>query len=154
MTDRLTFTLRISTHLFRLTTESIRLRSNEIGRHVRLEELLADRFGQPIALEDLAPETIRAHLLAVPSPGDIPLELLVARSDAYKLETMQSTLAERLGCAITSGDVLSVMLLHYVAGQKVARILERVDLPALTRQLGQFESADATRLDNVTPLRP
>ena len=152
--DQCTLALDISEHLFKLTTESLRLRSNETKRYQTLENLLADRIGLPCALEDHAPETIREHLSAVPTSGNIRIDLTITRSSADSLEAVKCLISEGLGSEITLGDTLSIMLFHYVVGQKAARVLQRMGLEGLqNRSVTAMTNEDDDGDDNVVPLR-
>lgn len=143
--------LDISEHLFKLTTESLRLRSNETMRYQTLENLLADRMDL-CALEDHAPETIREHLSAVPTPGNIRIDLTITRSSADSLEAAKCLISEGLGSEITLGDTLSIMLFHYVVGQKAARVLQRMGLEGSQNRSGTAPTNDDDN-NNVVPLR-
>lgn len=151
--DQCILALDISEHLFKLTTESLRLRSNETKRFQTLENLLADRMGLPCALEDHTPETIREHLSAVPTPGDIRIDLTITRSSADSLEAVKCLISEGLGSEITLGDALSIMLFHYVVGQKAARVLQRIGLEKPQDRSGIAVISEGDDADNVVPLR-
>ncbi len=151
--DQCILALDISEHLFKLTTESLRLRSNETKRYQTLENLLADRMDLPCVLEDHAPETIREHLSAVPTPGNIRIDLTITRSSADSLEAAKCLISEGLGSEITLGDTLSIMLFHYVVGQKAARVLQRMGLEGSRSRSGAATTSEDDNDDNVVPLR-
>lgn len=150
--DQCILALDISEHLFKLTTESLRLRSNETKRYQTLESLLSERMGLPCVLEDHAPETIREHLSAIPTTGDIRIDLTITKSSADSLDAVKQLISDGLGSDITLGDTLSVLLFHYVVGQKTARVLQRIGLDCSHDGTGIAASKDATA-DNVVPLR-
>lgn len=151
--DQCILALDISEHLFNLTTESLRLRSNETKRYQTLETLLSDRISLPCVLEDHAPETIREHLSAIPTTGDIRIDLTITKSSADSLDAVKQLLSDGLGSEITLGDTLSVMLFHYVVGQKAARVLQRIGLDSSHDDVGIAPTSKDTTADNVVPLR-
>lgn len=151
--DQCILALDISEHLFNLTTESLRLRSNETKRYQTLESLLSDRMGLPCVLEDHAPETIREHLSAIPTTGDIRIDLTITKSSADSLDAVKQLISDGLGSEITLGDTLSVMLFHYVVGQKAARVLQRIGLECLHDRTGIGAASKEVPTDNVVPLR-
>lgn len=129
--DLCDYTLDISEHLFHLTTESLRLRSNETRQYQTLASLLDQRIFVGSTLDEHAPDTIREHLSTVPTKGDIRIHLRIARSSADNLAKVKHRLGVFLGSAVTVGDTLSIMLFHYVVEQKAARILQRIGLDDL-----------------------
>lgn len=151
--DQCILALEISEHLFNLTTESLRLRSNETKRYQTLESLLSDRMGLPCVLEDHAPETIRQHLSAIPTTGDIRIDLTITKSSADSLDAVKQLISDGLGSEITLGDTLSVMLFHYVVGQKTARVLQRIGLECSHDSPGIPAASKDTTAGNVVPLR-
>lgn len=124
--------LAISEPLFRLTAESLRLRTNETNRHQTLGDLVDDRatFARNI---DHRVETLRDHLEIVPSTGDINISLKITRSSEENLGHAQAVLAERLGRDLTLVDALSVLLFDYM--------VERKSNDVLTKLLAQTSSA-------------
>lgn len=122
------YALDISEHLFHLTTESLRLHSNETKRYASLASLVSQRLLAPSSIDDHKPETIREHLSAIPTKGDIRVYLSITKSSADNLSEVKRRLGETLGSDVTVGDTLSVMLFHYVVDQKAARVLERLGL--------------------------
>ena len=151
--DQCILALDISEHLFNLTTESLRLRSNETKRYQTLESLLSERIGLPCVLEDHAPETIREHLSAIPTTGDIRIDLTITKSSADSLDAVKQLISDGLGSEITLGDTLSVMLFHYVVGQKAARVLQRIGLDCSHDRTGMAAASKDATADNVVPLR-
>lgn len=151
--DQCILALDISEHLFHLTTECLRLRSNETKRYQTLEGLLADRMGLPCVLEDHAPETIREHLSAIPTTGDIRIDLTITKSSADSLDAVKQLISDGLGSEITLGDTLSLMLFHYVVGQKAARVLQRIGLECSHDGPGIAAASKDAPADNVVPLR-
>lgn len=151
--DQCILALDISEHLFNLTTESLRLRSNETRCYQTLESLLTDRIGLPCVLEDHPPDTIRGHLSAIPTTGDIRIDLTITKSNADSLDAVKKLISEGLGSEITLGDTLSIMLFHYVVGQKAARVLERLGLEGSVVQPGKLATLEELSDGNVVPLR-
>ncbi|PMZ68353.1 hypothetical protein C1X65_30010, partial [Pseudomonas sp. FW305-70] len=65
--DTRNYVLDISTDLFRLSTESLRLRSNETLVYATLESLIDSRAASSTYSDELKPETLRKHLRVVPT---------------------------------------------------------------------------------------
>lgn len=153
MGDHCVLALDISEHLFKLTTESLRLHSNETRQHQTLENLLADRLNVPCALEDHAIETLGEHLSAIPTTGDIRVDLDLTRSSADRLDAVKERISQALGREITLGDTLSIVLFHYVISQKAARVLQRIGFDC--SQLGPVAALIREEIiaDNVVQLR-
>lgn len=151
--DQCILALDISEHLFNLTTESLRLRSNETKRYQTLESLLSDRIGLPCVLEDHAVETIREHLSTIPTTGNIRIDLTITKSSADSLDAVKQLISDGLGSEVTLGDTLSVMLFHYVVGQKAARVLQRIGLECSHDRMGIAATSKDVTADNVVPLR-
>lgn len=151
--DQCTLTLDISEHFFNLTTESLRLRSNETRCYQTLGNLVSDRIGLPCALEDHAPETIREHLSAIPTTGDIRIDLTITRSSADSLDAVKKLISEGLGSEISLGDTLSIMLFHYVVGQKAARVLERLGLEGTDNPPRKSAISEELGNEKIVPLR-
>lgn len=129
------------------------MRSNETKRYQTLESLLSDRMGLQCVLEDHAPETIREHLSAIPTTGDIRIDLTITKSSADSLDAVKQLISDGLGSEITLGDTLSVMLFHYVVGQKTARVLQRIGLECSHDSPGIPAASKDTTAGNVVPLR-
>ena len=115
-------TLDISEHLFRLTTESLRLRSNETRSYQTLECLLEARNGSLARIRDRDMATLKEHLVAIPTQGDIRIELHISQTSADCLDEVKDHLSKEMDTDLTVGDALSVI---------AARVLERLDLERL-----------------------
>lgn len=123
--------LNISEHLFRLTTESLRLRSNETRSYQTLEGLLDARTGSISRISDRDMATLKEHLVAIPTQGDIRIELQISQTSADCLDQVKELLCKEFDADLTVGDALSVLLFDYVVEQKAARVLEKLDLERL-----------------------
>jgi len=121
-------TLDISEHLFRLTTESLRLRSNETRSYQTLECLLEARNGSLARIRDRDMCTLKEHLGAIPTQGDIRIELRISQTSAECLDEVKDLLSKELEADLTVGDALSVLLFDYMSELKAAWVLERLDL--------------------------
>lgn len=126
------YTLDISEHLFRLTTESLRLRSNETKSYQTLESLVDARAADVSRIGDRDMTTLKEHLVSIPTKGDIRIELSISQTSAESLDQVTEMLSKQLDAKLTVGDALSVLLFDYVVEQKAARILEKLDLDKLT----------------------
>lgn len=84
------YALDISAELFKLTTESIRLHSNETLRYQTLAQLLTHRINNPTVAESLDPADLREYLDALPTRGDIRIHLNISRTSAQSLVEIKS----------------------------------------------------------------
>jgi len=126
--DPCSLALDVSEHLFKLTTEGVRLRSNETRSHQTLAGLLAEQIDTPRELDDRTAETIREHLSAVPTSGDIRIDLVITKSSADGLDEVKRQMSKKLGSNITLGDTLSIILFNYIVSQKTAEIMRKIGL--------------------------
>lgn len=145
--------LDVSEHLFKLTTESVRLRSNQTKSHGTLADLVTDRVDSPKKLDDQSPETIREHLSAIPTNGDIRINLLITKSSADGLAELKRRMAEKLGSSLSLGDAISIILFNYIAEQKAADIMQRLGLDEMEQSQAEAPADANSGGDNVIPLR-
>ncbi|HEX7855098.1 MAG TPA: hypothetical protein VF503_15520 [Sphingobium sp.] len=124
--DSRSYTLDISEHLFRLTTESLRLHSNETGRYETLASLVQERLCVADPLDDHHSETIRDHLSVITTNGEIRVTFNVPSSSADILAAANERFAKALGSNITVADTLSILLFHYAVSQKAMVVLKRI----------------------------
>ena len=115
----------VSEHFFRLTTESVRIRSNETRRYQTLGTLVNERAACAHCLEH-DPAVLRSHLDKIPTEGDIRIYLRVKASSASSLTEAQEALADRLGASLTLGDTLSVLLFDYIVEQKAMAVVGKL----------------------------
>ncbi len=122
------FVLDVSGYLFRLTTECLRLFSNETNEHQTLVSLVAARLAEPGAAGRHEVRTMREHFAAIPTHGDVRIRLPVSDANAQALEEMRQALGRRLDTTLTIGDALSALLFDYVVELKTSQILDRLSL--------------------------
>ncbi len=122
------YTLDISEHLFRLTTESLRIHSNETKAYQTLENLVDARTGDLSRINDHDTSTLKEHLVTIPTQGNIRIELSISRTSADNLDQVKDLLSKQLNTNLSVGDALSVLLFDYIVEQKTARVLEKLDL--------------------------
>ncbi|MAM37037.1 MAG: hypothetical protein CL949_00700 [Erythrobacter sp.] len=115
----------VSEHFFRLTTESVRIRSNETRKYQTLGTLVNARTACAHCLEH-DPAVLRSHLDKIPTKGDIRIYLRVKASSADSLSEAQEMLAKRLGVSLSLGDTLSVLLFDYIVEQKALEVLGKL----------------------------
>ncbi len=144
------YALDISEHLFHLTTESLRLRSNETRRYQTLASLVNARAAYSSKMKEHDPETIRDHLVTIPTKGDIRIYLSISRSSADSLVEAKKRLGDQIGSNLTVGDALSILLFDYVVEQKATRILERL---GLDEQKGKCVESNANESQDENVLR-
>ncbi|MBP2278482.1 hypothetical protein OVY29_23580 [Sphingopyxis sp. SE2] len=150
--DTRNYVLDISTDLFRLSTESLRLRSNETLVYATLESLIDSRAASSTYSDELKPETLRKHLRVVPTSGDIRINLNIRKTSAESLDEARARLGQRLGSNMTLADAISVLLFDYVAEKRAAQVLDRAGLGE-NLQNGDESPAGETNAGNVVPLR-
>ena len=150
--DTRNYVLDISTDLFQLSTESLRLHSNETHKYETLESLIDCRAGSSSFKNEHKPDTLRKHLCAVPTAGQVRIQLNILTTSAASLDEACASLSQRLGSAMTVGDVLSVMLFDYVAEKKASQILNRIGLKEIV-QSGDNRPASECASENVIPFR-
>lgn len=150
--DSFRYELDISEHLFLLTTESLRLRSNEVKRYQTLADLIDDTVSIDTRFDDQSAETILEHLAAIPTNGNIRIDLRITKTSADSFGEVKQRLSEKLGSNISVGDALSVLLFHYVVSQKATRILTRLGLDSEAESTRPAMSAQGAS-ENVFPLR-
>lgn len=139
------YALSISEHLFRLTTESLRLRSNETGRFQTLAKLVNARADNTSKMEEHDPETIRDHLVTIPTKGNIRIYLSITRSSADSLSEATRRISRELGSNLTFGDTLSILLFDYVVEQKTSMVLQKLSLTSACTGEGRTANADYER---------
>ncbi len=72
--------------------------------------------------------TLKEHLVAIPTQGEIRIELQISQTSADCLDDVKDLLSRELDADLTVGDALSVLLFDYVVEQKAARVLAKMDL--------------------------
>ncbi len=150
--ESLRYELDISEHLFLLTTESLRLRSNEVKRYQTLANLIDDTISIDTPIDNHSTETILKHLAAIPTDGNIRIDLRITKTSADSFGEVKQRLSEKLGSNVSIGDALSVLLFHYVVGQKATRILKRLGLDSVEEST-RPTPCDQVAGENVFPLR-
>jgi len=136
------YRLEISEHLFHLATESLRLRSNETRCFETLARLV-DHLAATAKIETHDTDTLRDHLVTIPTKGDIRIHLTIAQSNVDTFAEAQRKLGVQIGSELTVGDALSLLLFDYVVERKTARILDKLDLkdgPTISEQIPANDS--------------
>jgi hypothetical protein len=144
------YALDVSEPLFRLATESVRLLSNDTRRLHTLDTLVSDRAAFVRNL-DHNPETMRKHLDAVPSEGEIRIEFAVSREIAASLEEAKNALKSLIGSDVSLADMLSIMLFDFVVEQKANKVRAKLGLgkrsdPIAPSSLGRGRDGNVIRL--------
>lgn len=141
--DAQDYVLEISAPLFRLTTEGIRLRSNETRLHESLSSLTIHLAGgvRDMAAHDT--DALRQHLKLIPVIGGIIVLLALPPRSVDRLRAIGTSLEKRVGHRLTFEDIISLLLFDYVVEQKAARVLDtlglgRSDSPELRSDDGPF----------------
>lgn len=118
----------ISEHLFRLTTESLRLHSNDTRAYQSLERLVDARAMRPSRLTEHDASTLKEHLAVIPSYGDIRVELRLTPAATRCLEEVIARLSAVLEVDLTTSDALSLLLFDYVVEQKATQVVKALDM--------------------------
>lgn len=124
------YALDISEDLFRLTTESLRLHSNETHRYETLAGLVDAHACEICRLDEHDQATLSEHLAVVPGDGRIRIDLRIQAASADYIGSVQETFSEKMGATLSFNDALSLVLFDYVVGQKADEVLERLGLDA------------------------
>lgn len=145
-------TLDVSEQLFRLTTEALYLRSNATKSYQTLEDILGDATDVAAIADDLSLETLRDYRSTIPSHGDVRISLSLSKPCVAGLEEVRRLLCGLLDEELAVNDAVSIVMFHYVVGQKAARILYRIGLNVAEdpRVIGPSGKDPA---DNVIPFR-
>ena len=146
------YALSISEHLFRLTTESVRLHSNETRRFQTLAKLVNARANNRSKMDAHDPATMRDHLVTIPTKGNIRINLSLTRSSADSLREAKQRLSKELGSNLTFGDTLSILLFDYVVEQKATNVLQKLRLSSAHNDEDQADVSGRTG-GNVLPFR-
>ena len=141
--DAQDYVLEISAALFRLTTEGIRLRSNETRFHESLSSLTIHLAGGDRDMAAHDTDVLRQHLKLIPVVGNIIVRLALPPSSVDRLGAIGTSLETRVGRRLTFGDTISLLLFDYVVEQKAARVLDTIglgrrDSPELRSDDGRF----------------
>jgi hypothetical protein len=150
--DTRQITLDISADLFHLLTESLRLHSNETRQIETLERLVDSRATTNGYRDEHRPDTLRKHLRAMPSRGDIRICINIQKTSADSLDEARECLGQRLGSDLTFADALSVLLFDYLAERKASQFLEKVGLSGAGAAVEPLPD-DGKPQGNVVPLR-
>lgn len=126
--DSRDITLNISEPLFRLTTEGIRLHSNETLHHQTLSNLIDHRSSRIEKIGSHDTSTLKEHLTSIPSDGTIRIRLNISRTSATSLDEVKDLLSRQLDSKLTVADALSFLLFDYVVEQRAARVMDKLDL--------------------------
>ncbi|MGF7149811.1 hypothetical protein FHS96_003468 [Sphingomonas zeicaulis] len=121
------YTFDVSEGFFRLTTECLRLRSNETLRYQSLASLLEGLVptGAP-RLVALDGDVVRDHLVTIATRGSVRLFIRMSRESADLLVEAKRALASRLNIRLTVADAMSVLLLDYIIAQKADNVMRRI----------------------------
>ena len=116
--------LSVSTYLFRLMTEAVRLRSNELGRFATLSSLISERAASMRGdFRHHEAQILRGHFSTVPTKGPIEVELHLSEPLARHLDSAAEQLGARVDIPATAGDAISALLFDYVVDRKARELL-------------------------------
>ena len=135
-------TLEVSQHFFHLTTESLRLRSNQTKRYETLTSFLDTRIKTARRVGDHDAATLREHLATIPTNGPILISFDISETNATALSTLRDQLSAHLDTELSLGDAVSILLFDYVVDQKSSRILDSLGLDEATELHGELIAND------------
>lgn len=122
------YALDISAELFKLTTESIRLHSNETLRYQTLAQLLTERISSPDVAESLNPAELRQYLDTLPRRGNIRIHLNISRTSAQSLVEIKKRLSREIGNTLTVSDAIALLIYDYLVEHSATRVLPKLGL--------------------------
>lgn len=125
------YALDISEELFKLSTESVRLHSNDTLRYQTLAQLLTKRLGQEPALDGHNPENLREFLEKLPTRGSVRIHLNISRTSADSLVDIKKRLSQEIGNKLTVGDAISILLYDYLVERSATRVVSNLRLREL-----------------------
>lgn len=137
------YTLDVSEHFFYLTTESLRLRSNETLNYQTLDALIDSRVPQADKIDTHPVSALREHLEVVPTKGEIRINLTISETSAASLADAQNRLASQLGTDLSLCDALSILLFDYVVECKAARFLSTIGIDELKDKHDESIASDS-----------
>ncbi|MDR7103946.1 hypothetical protein [Croceicoccus sp. BE223] len=148
--DSRDYSLDVSEYLFRLTTESLRLLSNDTKTYQSITSLV-EKLAGPTAADALAQhdiETLRQHLSKIPTGGPIRIHLQIARTSADNLFEAKRRLGEALGTDLTVADAISMLLFDYVVDKSATKLLTQMGI-----EPGESAKKSAEESGKIVPLR-
>ncbi|KEQ54740.1 hypothetical protein [Sphingobium chlorophenolicum] len=152
--DSRDYSLDISEYLFRLTTESLRLLSNETKCYQSLasmvDKLAESRVSHALAQHDL--ETLREHLSKIPTNGSIRIHLKITKTSADNLLEAKQRLSEELCSDLTVADAISMLLFNYVVEQSASKLLSKMGIEGAGESSVAVENQPGDS-GNVVPLK-
>lgn len=144
------YSLDVSEYLFRLTTESLRLLSNETQCYENLTSLV-EKFAGPGAADSLGQhdiETLKQHLSKVPTEGPIRIHFEIAKASSDNLNEAKQRLCETLDADLTVADAISMLLFNYVVEKSATKLLARMGITPV-----DTTRAETGATDKVVPFR-
>ncbi len=118
--------LHVSEFLFRLTTECIRLYSNETHLYQSLGSLVSTRLAIPGSIDKVHVDDMQAHFATLPTHGNLRIDLGIPDADVEALAEIRHDLDRRLRASLTLADALSALLFDYILDANAAKILDRL----------------------------
>lgn len=137
------YKLDVSEHFFHLTTEGLRLRSNETLCYQTLDTLIDSRVPEADKIDTHTASTLREHLKVIPTKGTIRINLIISEASANSLADARIRLASQLGTELTFGDALSILLFDYVVDRKAARFLATIGIDELKDKRDESFASDS-----------
>ncbi|WP_404479061.1 hypothetical protein [Novosphingobium sp. BL-52-GroH] len=119
----------VSEYYFRLTTECIRLHSNERKKYSALSDVINFRAERALSVSAAhPPEYIREHLRLIPSTGEIPVEIEILQSSSDKINNGAESISAAIGSSIQFSDALSVIMFDFMVEANRTEILTKIGL--------------------------
>lgn len=119
----------VSEYFFRLTTECIRLHSNERQKYSVLNDVINARAGRALSVSAAhPPEYIKEHLRLIPSGGEIPVEIEILQSSADQINGGARSISAAIGSSVQFADALSVIMFDFMVEANRTEILTKIGL--------------------------
>lgn len=145
-------TIHTSEQLFKLTSEGVRIGSDEAKRHITISELVSDLLAhwRDNALMP-SKSIIETHLSIIDPDGEYEVVLTLERSSKGELDNLDAWLAKLTGRCSDLRNACSVLVMSYIADRESARIASRIGIPDDKARL--FSDVLRRTRDNVHPVR-
>lgn len=121
--------MSVSDGFFRLTTESIRVLSNERQEYVAIGDVVNAHSARMRATSPThTAKTAGAHLSLIKTDGDIPIQLEILRSSYDNVIASAEILSKTLKSSVRFSDAISILLFDFIAERETMRLAARLGL--------------------------
>ncbi|TCM32336.1 hypothetical protein [Novosphingobium sp. ST904] len=121
--------LKVSDYYFRLSTEAIRLHSNQNKEFSSLERVVDDRAQ---AIDSIAlqydPEDMKEHMRLIPSVGNTEFGICILQSSEQSISDAIPKLEKAMGESIAFKDALSLLLFDYIVEANATEVMTKLGM--------------------------